>query len=108
VDANEVVVHKVERDRRDVVLDLLGESVCEASEAPHVHPHRKVLAFDIGRADVFRVRLATDFLPLATDALGRTVACFSVAPRAVNFYEHGVVDFGAKRTHYQGPGSGSV
>lgn len=50
-----IVVHAEQRDGVHVVLDLFGERVGKPGESPHVHPHREVLALDIGRADVRRV-----------------------------------------------------
>jgi len=81
VDANEVVVHEMKRDGCDVMLDSLGETICEASKAAHVHPHGEVLALHVGRADVLGIGLASDFLALATDALGGAVTRFAFACR---------------------------
>ena len=39
MDAHEVVVHVVKRNRVHVVLDLLGESVGQLSEPSHDHAH---------------------------------------------------------------------
>ena len=39
MDANEIVVHVKNRQSRDVVLDLLGERISQASVAAHSHAH---------------------------------------------------------------------
>jgi hypothetical protein len=44
VNPAKVVVHKVQGNRRFVVLYLLAESVCQASKSAHGHPHGQVLA----------------------------------------------------------------
>jgi 16S rRNA U516 pseudouridylate synthase RsuA-like enzyme len=46
VQPDKVVVHRVQRHRAGMVLDLFAESVCQPSEAAHVHPHREVLALN--------------------------------------------------------------
>jgi hypothetical protein len=48
----EIVVHAVERNRGDMILDLLGESVRQPSKPAHVHSHREVLALDVAGGDV--------------------------------------------------------
>jgi hypothetical protein len=42
MDADEIVIHHVQRDGVRMVLDLLGKCVCQPSEAAHVHPHCKI------------------------------------------------------------------
>ena len=58
VNPAEVVVHEVEGDRRDVVLQLLAEGVGQAREPPHAHPHGEVLPLHVARGDVLGVRVA--------------------------------------------------
>jgi hypothetical protein len=50
----------MQADRCNVVLNLLGERIGEASESTHVHPHREVLALYVAGVDVFLVRGARD------------------------------------------------
>jgi hypothetical protein len=47
-----VVVHVEQGDHRDVIVDLLRESIGQASEPAHVHPHVEVLAFNLTGRDV--------------------------------------------------------
>jgi len=58
MNSHEVVVHVKQRQHSYVILNLLAEGIRQASEAPHVHPHVKVLALDIAGADVLWVRVA--------------------------------------------------
>jgi hypothetical protein len=43
----EVVVHVIQGDGMAKVLNLLAESIRQAGEAPHRHPHREILPLDI-------------------------------------------------------------
>ena len=97
MDAHEVVVHVEQGDRVSMVFNLLAERVGQARKAAHVHTHRQVLPFDVGRADVLRVRRPGDVLGNAAKALGRAVAGFSVRGRTVNLIQHRVVDVAAER-----------
>lgn len=54
-----------------VILNFLREAVCETGKAAHPPPHCKIRAFDIARADVFRIGVANDRLALAADAVSR-------------------------------------
>ena len=80
---HEVVPDRVERDHVHVVLEFLRERIGEPGEAAHVHPHRKVLPFGIGRADMLRVGIAFDpFLARANAFCGAVAAlrAFGGAP----------------------------
>ena len=57
-----------------MVLDLLGEGVCQPRKPPHRHAHGEVLPFNVGRADVPGVRVASLYLRLDPDALAGAVA----------------------------------
>jgi hypothetical protein len=49
VDTAKVVEREVERQRVDMVVELLAERIREAGEAAHGHAHGEVLALDLGR-----------------------------------------------------------
>jgi hypothetical protein len=49
MDAAEVIVHHVKRDRRLVIFELLAERIGETGEAALLHPKSQVLPLDIGR-----------------------------------------------------------
>jgi hypothetical protein len=55
---NEIVVHVVWRQSRDMVLDLLGEPIGQPGKSAHLHPHREVLPFDVAYGDVPRIGIA--------------------------------------------------
>ena len=40
------LIDRVQRDHPHVILEFLGESVGQAGESVHVHPHCEVLTFD--------------------------------------------------------------
>jgi len=66
--ANKVVVHLVERDGMNVILDSLAERIRQASEPPHLHAHGQVLALDVTRRNVRGIGIAENGLALgATD-----------------------------------------
>jgi hypothetical protein len=71
---DKVVVHVVKGDSSDMILNLLGERVCQSSEAPHLHSHGKVLPLHIASADVLRVGIAKP------DYLFRSVADWRTVP----------------------------
>ncbi len=56
-----------------------AEPVGQPREPPHVHPPRLVLAFDKGRGDGRRIRLALHRHLARADALGRAVAAFALS-----------------------------
>lgn len=58
MDSGEIVVHRVDRDHRRVVLNLLAETICQSSKAPHAHPHRQIVTFHVGRADMLGIGIA--------------------------------------------------
>jgi len=94
---DEVVVHVVDRQRSGVVLNLLGECICQAREAAVAHSDCEVLAFDVTGADMLRVRASFDGFLFDPDALGWTVAPVPLGVYcAVNLDEHGVVDIVSK------------
>src|SRR5437660_6734573 len=64
----EVVMHEVDRNRRDMILNLLGKCVRKPRETAHPHPHRKILSFNVASADVRRIRVSTDDFHISADA----------------------------------------
>src|SRR3546814_957744 len=54
----EVVMDEVQRQHVEVVLQLLAESVGQAGEPTHTHPHGEVLALHMGRADMALIGVA--------------------------------------------------
>ena len=93
-----VVMHVVDRNRGDMVLDFFGKRIGQAGEAPHLHPHGQILAFNVTRRYVFRIGIAANNLLLAADAISGAVARFRISRLAIEFYQHGVVDVVLKST----------
>ena len=44
---DETVVHVVDRQRCDVIFDLLGECIGKSGEAADLHLHREILALHV-------------------------------------------------------------
>lgn len=76
MDAGEVVEREVQRERVNVVLQLLQEAVGEPGKPTHGHAHRKVLALNMGRADMGNVGIT--FYPMLASA---NAFCGAVASR---------------------------
>ena len=89
---DEIVVHVMQGQRRDMVFDLFGERVRQASEAAHLHPHREILALNVTGVDVLRVWRSDFGFLLASGANGRAVALLFSGIRAVDLHQHGIVD----------------
>ena len=73
VDADEIVVREVEPHGCLKVLHLLAESVREARETPHAHPHGKVLPLNEAGRNVLAVWAALDHLFFGAHHVGRAV-----------------------------------
>lgn len=98
MNAAEVVVHVVKGNRRFVVFQLFGKSVCQPGEAAHSHPHREVLTFHEGGGDVLEVRTTHDLDFLCSGALSRAVTLFGSAAvlETVELHQDRVIDFRVK------------
>jgi hypothetical protein len=49
VNLPKVIVHEIDTQGVDMVLNLLGMGIRKARKPPHPHPHRQVGAFRIAR-----------------------------------------------------------
>jgi hypothetical protein len=87
MDADEVVIHHVQRDRVSMVFDLLGKAIGQAGEAAHVHPHSQVLAFDVAGRNVISVRATLDGALANASAFGGAVAARCGDRRAIHFHQ---------------------
>src|SRR5436190_17719510 len=74
MNAAKIVMHVVQRDRGDVILDFLREGIRQTSEAAHLHTHGEILALYVAGADVLRIRIAKANGFLASCADGGAVA----------------------------------
>jgi hypothetical protein len=95
-----IVVHVEQRYGVHVVLNLLRERIGKPGETTHVHPHREVLTFDIGRADVRRVGRTNDGFLFGPKTLRRAVAFLPFRVIAEHLNQLGVVDIGPERIHH--------
>lgn len=91
VDANEVAVHEMKGDGVGVIVDLLGETICQASEAAHVHPHGEVLALYIAGADMFGIGIPADSFHVAADADCGRVSRFILYGSTINLVQLGII-----------------
>src|ERR1700676_4305197 len=73
VNATKVIMHVVNRNRSDMILNFFEVRVCQASETSHSHSHREVLALDKTGGNVLRIETARDNHFAASDAFGGTV-----------------------------------
>jgi len=97
MDADEVVVHVMDRERRDMALDLFAKAVRQSGEPSQAHPHREVLPLNIAGRNMLWVGIARNSLALASDALRWTVARVAWAFRAVDFHQHRVINIVLER-----------
>ena len=95
MNANEVVVHGVDRDRMRMILGLLGEAVGQAREPARTHAQGQVSALGVAGADMLRIGAAFHPALLDADAFAGAVAARS-GRIAINFHKHGVVDISAE------------
>jgi len=109
VNPAKVVVHEVKGHGSGKIVNLLGEGIGEPSEAPHLHPHREILALHVASRNVFGIRIAGKRRPSATGALRRAIARLRLTVIAVQLHQHGVGDLRAKRAvHCVGIGAVSI
>lgn len=93
---DEVVVHAVESNRRNVVFQFLGEGVSQASESAHPHTHGQVLTLNKTGGDMLRVRVSNLAGFLAACASCGAVALLALGAVAVHLDQHGIVDIFAE------------
>jgi len=84
MNAHKVVVHVEQRNRVHVILSFLAESVSQASEAPHVHPHGEVLALDVAGRNMLLVGVAKNGIARDAKTLRRAVTVLAFRIATVN------------------------
>jgi len=92
VNPGEIVVHVEQRHLVHMVIDLFAESICQARESSHTHPHGEILSLNITRGDVLRIGIAQDSLRDCAKTLRRAVALLSFRIVAVKLHKLRVVD----------------
>ena len=99
--AHEVVIREVESDRSLEIIQLFGKRIGQPGETAHVHPHRQILALNVGCADVLWVRIAHYNLAFTADALGWRIPFFGLFRCPVNLLECGEVYVHPERAYYR-------
>src|SRR6266404_1436656 len=97
----EVVICKVERDRRFKALNLFAESVCQSREATAMHPQSVVLFFDMACCDSANVWESLDYRPFGFNHFGRAVPTRRILVEigdCVGFYQLRVIHLTPKAT----------
>lgn len=98
VNAPEVVIHEINRQRVRVVLNFLRKPVGQTSESAHRHSHRKILALNEARRNVFSLWVAFDHCRNRADTLRRTITVlFFARVWAVQFDQHRIINVHPKR-----------
>lgn len=100
MNAAEVVVHMKQCQHSDVIFELLTEGIGQPGEPPHVHPHIKILSFNVRRADMLRVGRTNNSLSLGAKTLRRAVALLSLEIAAEDLHQLRVIDPGSESVWY--------
>lgn len=87
-----IAIHEMNGDCVGVIVDLLGEPICQSREAAHIHSHREVLPLDIAGAYMFWVGVSTHGLHVASDADRRRIASFVLKGSPINLVQLCIVN----------------
>ena len=90
---DKVVVHVVDGESRDVVLDFLRKRIRQPGESGHLHPHGEILALDVAGGDMLPLRIANLRLFLAADTVSGGVADLGgfAGTTAIDFPQDGII-----------------
>lgn len=66
MDATEVLIRKVNRQRKFEIVKLLAKRIGQAREASQLHPHGQVLSFHKTGRDVSETRIADSHLDITS------------------------------------------
>ena len=69
----EIVVHEMNGNGINQVLNLLRKPISKARKSTHTHSHCQVLPFDVTRGDVLRIGVSDDIINDGSDALSRAI-----------------------------------
>jgi hypothetical protein len=95
--SREVMMHVVQREHSDMVVQLFAKGVRQASEASHIHPHVEILTLDVGSRNKLVVRVADDIHALCAKTLRGAVAFLSFSGIAEHLNQLRIVYSFAKR-----------
>lgn len=98
MNANEVVIHEMQRHGVRMVFHLLRESIRQSRHAARVHADIEIVPLGIGRADMLHVGVALDPHFLRASAFSWAVATLgTLGSLAVGLHEHGIINVRAER-----------
>ena len=97
MDTAKVVVHMKQRERVNMVVELLREGIGQSGEPTHIHSHVQILPLNVACAYVLRIGVANNGLLLATDASSRAVSPLTFRVVSVDFNQLGVINAIAER-----------
>lgn len=92
VNSAEVIVHVVNCNRGDMILNLFLVRVGQAGESAHVHSHGQVLPLNKAGRNVLWIGTPGNYNFAATDALRWTVGRFTLAVGYIHFNQHRVIN----------------
>src|SRR5882672_8494624 len=98
MDSAKIVVHEINRNSGNMIVDFFRESIGEASETAHPHPHGKILWFYIIVDYMVRIRVTADDLHIGADAPCGRISRFWFLGSAVYFLQLRVVNIHAEST----------
>jgi hypothetical protein len=97
MDANEIVVHEINRHHVRMVLGLLRKGIREVRHAPIAHAHRKILTLYKRRADVLGIGFAFDAMLVRPRANCRAIAALTFRRFTIHLDQRRIVNVRAKR-----------
>src|SRR5437763_6673574 len=89
VNPSEVVMHEMHRAGEPVIVEFLAESIRQAGESSHLHPHREIVALRVRRANLRDIGQAHNDLTPCADAFGRRI--LSRLAFAVKLDQHPII-----------------
>jgi len=100
INFDEVVREISQSNGSDMVLQFLAQSVSQTGEAPRRHANAKIVPLNVARADVSRVRVPHDRVPLTASADSGRVALFGCGVIGIDLHQHRVVNLTVERLVY--------
>src|SRR5579863_193848 len=73
-------MHVVKGNPGHMVLDLLGEGVCQPRESPHLPSHSQVLALHKASGNMLRLRIPFNRHGTGLNEIWRTITSLALAP----------------------------
>jgi alkylation response protein AidB-like acyl-CoA dehydrogenase len=97
MDANEIVIHREQRNRMRVVLDLFREAICKSGKAARMHPNAEIAALHIRSRNMIDIRIAFDFGFTNAGAFSGAIATLGAFRRSsINLDQNRIVNVAAE------------